>query len=202
MKKQIAMASIMGLLSTAPVMSYDDYKKEASEFDVSVSGDLLVGGTYDFDAEDGNFDLGESTITLSAGIRNKIRAVLTFKLEEMIESGDLKWNDDFDVEEFIKEAYIEIKNIGGIPMAVIVGKHQMAFGENVEEIPFPHLNPAHTDILEIDEVMGLTLRLDGVLGLFDSLDISFFEQNEGDLELGEVNGFSVKLTKNLSSTLR
>lgn len=91
--------------------------------------------------------------------------------------------------------YIEIREVGGSPIAIIIGKQPMAFGQNVQAMPFFENNPL-ADLQEIKEVYGITVDLtEGLFGIFDQAEVSVFETGKGDLELGKVDGVSIRLSK-------
>ena len=94
----------------------------AEKLEISVSAD--INGSFSYDGDDESYNLSESTVTLSMDWDNKVRAVITANLEKLKEEGELDFIDDFEVEEFIRDAYIEIKNVGGLPVAMIVGKQK------------------------------------------------------------------------------
>ncbi|MEC7275490.1 MAG: hypothetical protein VXV96_04145 [Bdellovibrionota bacterium] len=142
-----------------------------------------------------------SYISLNAEWKNKIRLVLTAKLEEIFKENKVSFNEDFDLGEFVEEAYIEIKEVGGSPIAVIVGKQPIPFSQKVQAMPLFNNNPiAH--LQTIDEVFGVTVDLtEGLFGVFDQVELSAFETEAGDLEIGNVNGASVRLSKMLTDNI-
>ena len=142
--------------------------------------------------------LEESFISLSATWKQKIRAVITGKLEHIFNENNVEFNNNFNLQEFIKEAYIEIREVGGLPIAVIVGKQPIAFGQNIQAMPIFNNNPL-SNLQEIDQVYGVTVELtEGLFGLFDQVELSIFETKGGDLELGKIDGLSVRLSKFLT----
>lgn len=180
-------------------MSFHFYN-QASDID-------LLGGQFNIDGEVNLnsivnssqapiYDVGGSYISLSANWKNKIRAVLTGRIKSAFENeGISAFDENFSIEEFITEAYIEIRNIGGSPVAVVVGKHPIAFGQNLEMMPFYEHNEVR-NILSQREVFGVTIDLtEGLFGLFDRAEVSIFETQSGDLDFGYLDGVSVRLSK-------
>lgn len=142
-----------------------------------------------------------SYISLNAEWKNKIRLVLTGKLEKIFEENSVTFNENFDIGEFINEAYIEIKEVGGSPIAVIVGKQPIPFSQNVQAMPLFKENPL-ASLQNINEVYGVTVDLtEGLFGIFDQVEVSAFETEAGDLELGNINGASVRLSKMLTDNI-
>lgn len=167
-----------------------------SDFQISVDGEINANAISGVGTDGANFD--ESYVSLSVVYKNKIRAVITAKLEEIFKDNEIELNDDFSLGEFIKEAYIEIREIKGAPVAVIVGKQPIAFGQNVQAMPIFKNNPL-SNLQEIDEVFGLTVELtEGLFGLFDQAEVSVFESKQGDFEIGKIDGVSIRLSKALT----
>lgn len=181
----------------------DDFADLDAELDEALESDFRVSvdGEINANAMSGSKDsvnFKESYVSLSAVYKNKIRAVITAKLEEIFKENKVDLNDDFSLGEFIQEAYIEIREVKGAPIAVIVGKQPIAFGQNVQAMPLFSENPL-ADLQEIDEVFGLTVELtEGLFGLFDQAEVSVFESKEGDFEIGKIDGVSVRLSKALT----
>jgi len=181
----------------------DDFDDLDAELDEGLESDfqISVDGEVNANAMTGSNDgvnFSDSYVSLSAVYKNKIRAVITAKLEEIFKDNKIDLNDDFSLGEFIQEAYIEIREIKGAPVAVIVGKQPIAFGQNVQAMPIFNNNPL-ADLQEIDEVFGLTVELtEGLFGIFDQAEVSVFESKEGDFEIGKIDGVSIRLSKALT----
>ncbi len=183
----------------APVVA-DDLELLDGDFRVGYEGE--VNSNIMAGSESGSMqNLNGSYVSLNAEWKNKIRFVLTGKLESIFKNNNVEFNDDFSIEEFISEAYIEIKEVGGSPIAVIVGKQPIPFAQNVQAMPIFSNNPL-ANLQEIDEVYGLTVDLtEGLFGMFDQVEISAFETESGDLSLGSIDGVSVRLSKMLTDNI-
>lgn len=150
---------------------------------------------------DYNYNYTYGWLSLGVEWKNKVRAVLGTSLTAVFEENDIRLEDDFSIEEFITDAYIEIKEVGGQPMAIIVGKRSIPFATSVEAMPIFGNNPM-SEMYDKDGVFGLTVRLDkGFFGLFDAAELSAFETEGDDLSIGTINGASVKLTKELTESI-
>ena len=79
--------------------------------------------------------LGESFVTLSTAYQERIRLALSANLAELINMSDTSFTEDIDWEKFVREAYIEIRNINDMPVAIIIGKQPIFFGENIQQMP-------------------------------------------------------------------
>jgi hypothetical protein len=173
----------------------------SSNFSVDVEGEISTNFVNsDNNGYSNNF--GNSFVSLSAGFQDRVRAVITANLELLFNEDSMDLTDDLNMGEFIQEAYIEIRAVNGLPVAFIIGKQPIAFGQNVQEMPLFANNPMG-DLQEVSEVIGLTVTLDqGLFGLFDQAELSLFETEAGDLDVGEFNGASVRLSKNITDQIQ
>lgn len=175
------------------IMLGDDFRLD---YDAEINTNAMAG-TQSGQA----VDLSGSFVSLSLDWRNKVRAVLTGKLEEIFQENGIELNDNFSLGEFVREAYIEIREVNGSAMAIIVGKQPMAFGQNVQAMPIFRNNPL-IQLQEIDEVFGVTIDLrEGIFGLFDQAELSVFETEEGDFQIGQVDGVSIRLSKMMTDQI-
>ncbi|MEI8347403.1 MAG: hypothetical protein WCG27_08045 [Pseudomonadota bacterium] len=150
-----------------------------------------------------NARLNASTISLVAKYKDLIKGVIIGKLDhQFIQNGE-SVNESMTIEDFIKEAYIEIHNIGGKPVAFVFGKQVMAFGQQYFPMPF-WTDGALYNLQVKKEVIGLTIRLDKemLMGIFDKAEVSWFENKPKDLNIGTMDGVSVRLTKKLLEQLQ
>lgn len=192
----------LSLLLSAPFMGHaqdgdDDVGILGGDFDIGIEGEI---NAFSRASTTGNSSayLSGSYVSLSAGFKDKVRGVVTAKLEELFKDSSLTLNEQFELGEFIKEAYIEIRDVGGRPIALVVGKQPMAFGQKVQAMPLFKDNPME-DLQKINEVFGFTVDLqEGLFGLFDQVEISAFESGEGDLEIGKIDSLSIRLSKMLT----
>lgn len=196
--KKLLPAMVLGLALSTGVNAQDSGLL-GDDFRVDYYGQLNGNAVS---TPDYNYNYTYAWLSLGVEWKNKIRAVLTTSVTAAFEDGGVELIEGETIEEFIKEAYIEIKEVGGAPVAIIVGKRTIPFANKVEAMPVFGNNPIEEDF-NMEEVFGLTVRLDkGLLGLIDSAEISAFETEKGDLKLGTINGVSVKLdraiTRNLS----
>ena len=199
--KKLLPALLLGLCvnSVTPVLA-GDLELLDGDFVVGYEGETNTN--FSSSSQNGSMtNFNDSYISLNVEWKNKIRMVLTGKLEEIFEQNSVEFNDDFSIEEFIQEAYIEIKEVGGSPIAVIVGKQPIPFAQNVQAMPIFSNNPL-ADLQQIDEVYGLTVDLtEGLFGMFDQVEVSAFETEQGDLNIGSIDGVSVRLSKMLTDNI-
>lgn len=198
MKKKLLIPLLLSTMALSPsilaqedaILLGDDFR---IEYDAEVNTNVMDS------REDGSgVNLEGSYLSLSVEWKEKVRLVLTGKLEEIFQNNKVEFNDDFDVEKFVEEAYIEIREVGGTATAIIVGKQPIPFGQNVQAMPMFRSNPL-ANLQEIDEVFGVTVDLtEGLLGFFDQVEIAAFETKPGDLEIGKIDGMSIRMSKMLT----
>lgn len=201
MKKTALLSFIVAsqmALSPQVLLAEDNDSKLLGD-DFRLSYDSEINTNYSTGSQEGDvINLDESYLSLSAEWKNKIRGVIKTKLENIFQDNRVEFNDDFSLSEFIREAYIEIREVNGSPMAIVVGKQPMAFGQNVEAMPLFADNPL-ADMQDIEEVFGVTVDLsEGLFGVFDQAELSVFETEGEDFKIGEIDGVSVRLSKMLT----
>jgi hypothetical protein len=191
------------ILTTSPLQlqAYDDEGLILGNdfrlyYDAEINSNAMVGTS-----SNGAAQFQGSFVSLSLEWKEKVRMVITTKLEEIFIENGVGFNDNFNLGEFIREAYIEIREVNGSAMAIIVGKQPMAFGQNVQAMPLFRNNPL-IEMQEINEVFGVTLDLrEGLFGLFDQAEFSIFETEDGDLKVGQVDGVSLRLSKMITDQI-
>jgi hypothetical protein len=174
----------------------------------SVHSEMDYGTTADSDWADNSGLSLRAEITLEAQISDAVRAVITAEIKEgLMASGE--WQsldlDDNKLEEMIREAYVEVKMVKGVPMAFVIGKQEIAFGQNFSGLAMSDrgTNSRMSGISRVDGVVGMTVKLDtNFFGLIDSVEGSVFENGSGDLEVGELNNYSVRMGGDLAENIR
>lgn len=170
----------------------DDYADEG-DLVVNVDGDITVNSSNK--NRDIFTNANHSDLTISVEWQQRIRAVITSQIGDFIVENDLEIDKDFDINNFVEEAFIEIREIGGTATAVVIGKQSIAFGLNMSSMPIEDNNEMES-LQEIKEVHALTVELsDDAFGYFDQLEVSIFETNAGDLSIGKLDGASVRASK-------
>lgn len=199
---------LIAICSFAHSILFAEESSEVDEVILEKDFSLQVDGRYVSDTyfkeipgKRPGLNLNESFISLSAAYQEKIKLVLIANLGQLIDTDNLSFNENLDVERFIRDAYIEIRNIKNIPVAIIIGKHPITFGQNIQEMP-GWANSPMRKLQEIREVYGITITLTkSILGFFDQIDYSIFEQEKGDLSLGKLNGHNLRMSKYLNEQL-
>ncbi len=138
-------------------------------------------------------------LMIAADLNDRVRAVLKLELDRIFLAEGRKVPQEFNVEKFIEEAFIKFHNDHGKLAAVIIGKQPIPVGSEVSRMPNGHNGPTH-GATEIREVFGITLTFRDI-GFFDLVQIAGFESKEGDLDIGSIDGASIRLTKQITETL-
>jgi len=170
---------------------------------------LKVEGSANFDANgssatdyERSLRVQDAEIKFELLVREGIKIVVKTELEQKLNESTM--DNDFDMDKFLEEAYIQIETdkLTGLPRAIITaGKHQIAFGQHYTELPMFKDSLLHS-LSKQDEVIGFTVELPtNFLNIVDSVAISMFEAGAGDLKLSDERGTSIKLSKNLSNQL-
>lgn len=158
-------------------------------------------------AEDSSGDLKESLSTsdveviMTAQITKNIKFVLKTELERALRTSGTDVSSTFDLDSFIEEAYVEIRNVAGQPVAFVVGKQEIPVGLQKTLMPFDE--DGTKNIIREKGVFGLTMKLGyNFFGLIDSAEVSVFETGRDDLEIGDIEGMSVRVNKQLSEVVK
>ena len=189
-------ASLIALLLIASMNSFADSEPKYT-WDGSLPLEVLSNPDSHYK---GNARLDQDEILLTDKLSQNIKASIKMKLDRdlILEGSPLP--QDFDFESFIKAANIEIKNIGGKPVAIVIGKHEVAYGFDTPMMPLPKESPVH-ELGVLNEVIGFTVTLDTKNMLFDSVAASVFETKGDDLKIGTIDGYAVRFSKEVSDQI-
>lgn len=170
---------------------------------------LRVDGQVNFDStasDSSNYEsklrVQDAELRFELMLREGIKIVVKTELEKQLNGS--KVFDDFDIEKFVEEAYIQIQTDKlGLPRAVItVGKQTIAFGQNYTEMPM-FKDGLLYNLSKNDEVIGMTIALPvNFMKIVDEVAISLYEAGAGDLRIADEHGASIKLSKQLSDRLK
>lgn len=198
----LSITSFLAQVSFASPDIQTDLEQVNQTFTFNLDGQISADTYFEeVPATESTYYLGESFVTLSTAYQERIRLALSANLAELINMSDTSFTEDIDWEKFVREAYIEIRNINDMPVAIIIGKQPIFFGQNIQQMPSWAQGPMRP-VQEIREVFGITVSLtDTLLGLFDQIDYSLFEQGSGDLSIGKLNGQNIRFTKYLNKNL-
>jgi hypothetical protein len=191
------------ILTTTTVSAFNtDFLSSSviSELDVGVAN-----------GDNGDANTGfalRAQIILEARVSDTVRAVIVGEVfDGLLANGERLMPDVVatKIEAFIREAHIDINMVNGIPMAFIIGKQEIAFGQNYTGLAMNSrgANSKTSLISRVDGVVGMTVKLDtNFFGLIDSIEGSIFENQEGDLSVGELNNYSIRIGSDLTENIR
>ncbi|MBC7715049.1 MAG: hypothetical protein H7177_17005 [Rhizobacter sp.] len=148
-----------------------------------------------------NVRLDQAEILLTDQLSENIKASIKLKLDRDLILDGAPLPQNFNFEDFIKAAHIEIKNIGGKPVAIVIGKQEIAYGFDNTLMPIPKESPVH-ELGVHNEVVGFTVALDTNFQLFDKMEASVFETKDGDLRIGTIDGYAVRFSKDVSEQIQ
>lgn len=167
--------------------------------DLDVLG-VAVEGIDTFEA----VRLSNAYVTVKANVGKNLIAKLTLELEQLLRINGVDVPFTLPLERFVKEAQIIIQDIGGVPFAILVGKGEVPFAQNYSAMPMHDDLGVGQSQLKIDQKYMVAIKLDArTLKFIDSLEASVFEtDNARDLDLGTVDGASVRIGKKLWKNLK
>lgn len=150
----------------------------------------------------------ESFVRLSSQLSEHIRVAVALELTRTLRE-DGKWTkqDALDINALLREASIEIHDVGGVPVAFVVGKHEIAFGQALAAMPAYTRSPLYAT-QSINRVMGLTVRLDErIFDVIHAIEASVFS-SESDSPIlthakpGRIDSASVRIRGELFEGLQ
>ncbi|MBC7538523.1 MAG: hypothetical protein H7281_06870 [Bacteriovorax sp.] len=200
LKKLSAMCALFSaslILSSISVKAGSDTPPKYT-WDESIPMDVISGPENDFRD---HVRLEAAEILLTDQLSANVIASIKFKLDRDLRLDGSPVRSDFNVEDFVKAAHIEIKNVGGRPVAFVIGKQEVAFGFDTTHMPIPKESPLH-ELTVLNEVIGFTVALDTNFQLFDKVEASVFETKGGDMKIGTMDGYAVRLNKDITERLQ
>lgn len=143
--------------------------------------------SYSNNADSDTTSLSKTYLKLTGKFTEDIRLVLTAELNRALRENGVNVATSQQIDEYLKEAYVEIRNIGGQPIAFVIGKHQVAFGEEIKRMPIYENSPLYNKLFS-ERVLGFTVRLNyNLFNVVDGIEASFYQsqQDIGLLEDGK-----------------
>ncbi|OUR99763.1 hypothetical protein A9Q84_01685 [Halobacteriovorax marinus] len=200
MKRLLLITSL--LLSSATGFANNEERETLGD-SLDVSAVIRVDNYFKPDANgdhQDNMRIKGSVIKFTATISENIKAVIALKLDRMIRRNGDSVESSIELEEFLKYAYVEIRNIGGKPIAVVIGKKGIPMGLGFDRFLNHHNNPVR-GLRNYDQVFGITVTLDSeTLG---KIQASVFENLEGssDLDIGSVGSYAIRYSREIMDGL-
>ncbi|MBC7429793.1 MAG: hypothetical protein H7336_14355 [Bacteriovorax sp.] len=187
------------LLSILFVSSLNAFAQSEPKF--TWDGNIPLEGVTTTDAHSENVRMDQAEILLTDQLSENIKASIKLKLDRDLILDGAPVPQNFNFEDFIKAAHIEIKNIGGKPVAFVIGKQEIAYGFDNTMMPIPKESPVH-ELGVHNEVVGFTVVLDTNFQLFDKIEASVFETKDGDLKIGTIDGYAVRFSKDVTKQIQ
>jgi hypothetical protein len=149
----------------------------------------------------------ETYIKLSNEVSNHIRVALALELNRSLrQNGRWSPQESININTLLRDATIEIHDVSGYPVAFIIGKQEIAFGQGVAGMP-SYTQSGLYNTLGLNRVVGLTVRIDKkILNIIESIESSVFS-SEGDAsvfkkKLGRIDSFSFRLRGEVKERLQ
>ena len=197
------MKTILSLFSIAltPAIQCKEVQENSR---ISFSGELRTSyliSVKDEDDDDYNdYDYYGGEIAINAHLTEKIKAKLSADLEtilnEEMEDGIIS-NDKAQRSLENGNATIEIHQVGGYPLVIIMGKmtDDTAFGEKKFGRSWNIKSDKLYSLRSWNGVIGITAKLSDLPGFWDVLETSVFESSRGNYDVSEQTGYSIRLQK-------
>ncbi|GIL17640.1 MAG: hypothetical protein BroJett040_13910 [Oligoflexia bacterium] len=204
------MNALKTVLATATLVS----TLSAQAADTTLPPWLDVSGNISFDGTSRKTDSGDwdkdfrvqdaelrFEILAREGMKLVIKAELERVLNRYINDEDL----DTKLGEMLEEAYIQIETdkVLGLPRAVItLGKHRMAFGQRIAELPM-FKDSLLYKLNNEEEMIGFTVALPAsFFKIADEVAFSLYETGAGDMKISKDKAVSVQLSKQLTNQIK
>jgi hypothetical protein len=161
------------------------------EIDGVIRGDILVRKPRASGSQS-EAAVSESFVRLSSQVSDHIRVAVALELNRALrENGQWTEQEAVRLNELLREATLEIHDIGGVPVAVVLGKQEIAFGQAIAAMPAYTRSPLY-NTQSINRVMGLTVRLDErILDIIHSIEASVFSSEQD--QAGRIDSASVRV---------
>ena len=201
---------------TASPAEPDETAADTQKHTVEFEGDLRLdndinpdeNGKNDYNMRFQKFEL-QARVKVPKFLPDSIAREILFMVRSQMEqnvyiNGILKANH-LTATQYLKEAYLEFKNVGGLPVVVIVGTSEIAYGQDFHGM-IDYQNDASHGMTDPDQgqVKGFTIILDQKIGpLIDKVEANFFTSNPAvaNLSLRHLDGFAFRASKNISEDL-
>ena len=149
----------------------------------------------------------ETYIKLSNEVSEHIRVAVALELNRSLRQNG-KWSpqESININTLLRDATIEIHDVSGYPVAFIIGKQEIAFGQGVAGMP-SYTQSGLYNTLGLNRVLGLTVRLDKkILNIIDSIESSVFS-SQGDASIfnnkfGRIDSASFRLRGEIKERLQ
>lgn len=136
-------------------------------------------------------------VILTAQLAEKIRMKIKLNLAKLFPAGG---DVQAKLEAAVDDAYIEIREVRGTPIAAIIFGKKRYFGDESFKDMADYRDSLLYNLFNKSGVIGMTVQLKEVLGF--AIAASAFENGSGDLQFGDGWGFSVQASRQLTENLK
>jgi hypothetical protein len=138
-------------------------------------------------------------------VAKQLLFVVRSKMEQDVIINGMFEANHLKVSDYLKEAYLEFKNVGGLPVVVVVGSTETTFGQDYEGT-LDYQNDASHAMTDPDrgQVKGFTVALNkDILHIFDKVEAGFFTSDPQLTHggLAHFDGFSFRVSKAIGKYL-
>ncbi len=201
MKKMTMSFVVATLLTTSTALAETSGLPGWLDISGNVNFDVTGKDSADFESD---LRVQDAEVRFEILAREGVKAVIKLELERQLQQAI----DDEDIEkelaQLVEEAYIQIETdkVSGLPRAIVTaGKHRMAFGTRLSQLPM-YKDSMLYKLLNEEELIGVTLDLPhNFFGMVDSVAVSLYETGAGDFKISKDKGASVRASKRLSSQI-
>lgn len=201
------MKTITTVLATALALSSINVNAEDKTLPpwLDVSGSINFDGTANEGSDwDRDFRVQDAELRFEILAREGMKLVIKAELEDILNKHINDEDLDTKLSEMLEEAYIQIETdkVSGLPRAIImVGKHRMAFGQRIAELPM-FKDSLLYKLNNEEEMLGLTVSLPAnFMKIADTVAVSLYETGAGDMSIADDKGVSVRLSKRLTQQI-
>ncbi len=147
-----------------------------------------------------NIDQGDATVSAQVLLTKHIKSVITMQLGQEILVDGKRAPIDSTFQHFLDEAFIEIAEVGGQPIAIVVGKSGIPFGaQDYSHMPIFE-NSSLVDSTDTSH-MVIAVKLDFENLFCDSEEFAFYNPEEDVLKPGGMNSLAFRCNKQLSDNI-
>lgn len=194
---------------------YDIYYKKlgpSSKKGVSVDGQVFTSisegsrkiiirnvGSKQLDLSSGGFE--DTYLKMNYRASDSLRAAIIGRFYSIYDPYNKEFDSSFNFQRFISDAYIVVEKVANKNVAIVIGKHSMAYGQKIAQLPNNNKNITDS-ISELDEVIGLSVILNSDdMKIIDSAAVSVFEGGHGDLEVDDFDGIALRVSKTITDKI-
>jgi hypothetical protein len=196
--------TISTILTVALLITSAAQSQEWLDVSGSINFDVGGGKTNDGDWSRNDLKVQDAELRFEILAREGVKLVVKAELESLLNQSINDEQLNAELGKILEEAYIQIETDKlGLPRAVVtVGKHRMAFGQRLAELPM-FKDSLLYKLNNEEEMIGLTVSLPAnFFQIVDEVAFSMYETGAGDMKFSDERGYSIQLSKRLSDQIK